>query len=513
MSMKGFFPLVNRVAAQAASRTAAFHDAASAKAWLAAQSRADARAMLVSLLAQIEAFNKDELAHRERLRALEVLRKTAYAASTECRHRFQGKPQPLAREDQEIFDVACRFWRLYGAGYRRCLQVCVEGDASLLKYAARMAHRVSFCLRVEQMTSYAAGVLPGPGFWKDFHTVFLAAERIGCVWDTVDDGLLRETRSSSVLGQYAMALMLHLAQPLSLSSLEWGAVVLWLARWREQARVDERASPGAVPLDMSADQPVAEGEEDTHKQRWLALGGIQRKIRKRIEALAGGESPESLRLGRGLSADRCTDLLTTLADRLRYTPAHFSAETENVPKLKVGAGLAFIHRLLGGKGLEDAPDAGARKTQEEYWWLEHQEDDRLALTRPPRRDASRLVLHGLATIELPDEKHRLATVAELGRDDDGSMFCTIDLLPEGAEPRMIELRNWVTGEVARHPAFELPPNPDLVEGVLLLPTGVMAPRVGVRFFDGDGELLPELRVTDCLNQGEEVDVWRIAGEV
>ena len=186
--------------------------------------------------------------NRERLKTLEVLRKTVFSVSGDCRLFFAEKPLPLAADERAALDAVRGLWQSYAKGYQRCLQACLDGDSSLprTRYGARMAHRFACCLRAEQMACYAGGMVPGVGFWKNFHTLFLAVERLGCAEETVEDRLFGETRMSSVSGQYAMALMLHLARPFSLSGEQLAMAARWLARWREQTRIIEQADLDAA---------------------------------------------------------------------------------------------------------------------------------------------------------------------------------------------------------------------------------------------------------------------------
>ncbi|MDR2787609.1 MAG: hypothetical protein LBD06_04475 [Candidatus Accumulibacter sp.] len=507
--------------------------------WLAAQPQSDPLCMLPGLLARIEALGLLDVPPHERLKTLEVLRKTVFAVGAACQRQCEDDPLPLGTGKQATLSMTRRLWRGYALGYRQCLQACLDDAASLSREAAaRAAHRTAICLRAEQLVGYAGGFAPALGFWKSFHALFSAAERLGCLTETQEDRLFGETRTSSVFGQYAMALMLHLARPFSLSSGQLAAVTRWLARWRERVQIDEQAPEARhdpIPLDLAADRPVREGEGKARQPRWLSLGSVQRKIRQRLDALAAGESPESLRLGDKLSAENCMTLLNRLADNLRRPPQALPADAENLPSLSVGAGLAFIHCLLGGKGFENAlraasagdddlftrnrqavyghvaPEAPHAEAEPEHWRLARRESDELVLLRLPGEGKSRLVLHGLLAVGQQEERkdYLLAVITALWQNDDGILFCSADPLPGRVTPRVAEIRNWVTGEVARHPAFQLGAAGDRAQDVMLLPAGVLVRASGIRFFDDGGELQFELRVSDCLERGDEVEFWRV----
>jgi hypothetical protein len=485
----------------------AFRDAESASSWLAGQARDDAPALLTGLRTRIEAFNSLNVSPRERFKTLEVLREAAFAATNEYRRQCEGRPLPLPASERKTLETALGLWRDYAQGYRHCLE-SFDDDTALSSRVARVAHRVSSCLRMEQLTGYSGGIAPGPGFWKAFHDLFLAAEQLGCLGDTVEDRLLGETRDSSVRGQYAMALMLYLARPFHLSGAQLAAVVRWLARWREQARIGEQEDTGSkylpVLLDLDADWPIHEGSGEARVPRWLSLDNVQRKIRGRRSALASGESPESLRLGGEFSAEDCAALLKTLGKRLKRTPPLLSAATETLPRRLVGIGFSAIFLLLGGKGLGEAPP------EAEEWFLAHDGGDELVLLRPPADEASRLVLHDLLLAGWPDAC-QLATVSGLWQGEGGTLFCAATPLSNGVTPRVAEIRDWADGDVTRHPALQIVAEGDRMQDRLLLPAGVLARNSGVRFFDIGGQLLYELRVAECLERVGDVEFWRISG--
>ena len=541
--MNGFSLPAARAANRASPRPAtraAFRDAEGASRWLAAQPQANVPAMLAGLQDQIEALNRHDLPPRERFKTLEVLRKAVFAVGHDCRRRCEGKPLPLAAAERATLDAARRLWRGYAAGYQHCLQACLDGDASLSKRSARVAHRVAACLRMEQLTGYAGGAAPGPGFWKAFHALFLSAERLGCASEPVEDRLLGETRTSSVSGQHAMALMLHLAQPFSLSGGQLAAAVRWLARWRERVRIagrpDIEAKSSPLLLDLAEDQPLHEGRREAYLPRWLVLDSVLGKMRGRREALAAGESPESLKLGDRLPAEGCMALLETLADRLQHPPQALPADPAGMPELSVGAGLDVIHRLLGGGGLAEALHPASATDDHlaseqlavfghvvreappraeaglERWRLARRERKELVLLRPPGNGASRLALRGLLAIRR-QEGCLLAVITGLRQGEDGTLCCTATLLADGAAPRGVEVRDRITGKVERHPALLLAAGGERARPDLLLtPAGVMARASGARFLDGGGQPLPGLRLGDCLERGGEVDFWRLASD-
>ena len=520
-----------------ATNRADFRDADSASRWLAAQPQANVAVMLASLIKQIDAFNHYDVAARERFKTMELLRKVIFAVDIDCRRRFENKPLPLAAAEQSVLDAVRRLWRLCAIAYQHCLKSCVDGDAALSVHAARVAHRVLFCLRVEQLDSYAAAVEPGPGFWRNAHAVLVAAEGLGVAGEPVEDRLLGETSESTVTGQYAMALLLHLARPFSLTGGQFAAVVRWLARWREQVSITDQPDRGSksicLPLDLSGDRPIHISQDAAFLPRWLSLGSVMRKIRRRIESLAAGESPESLKLGSGLSAEACRVQMEALGHSLQH-PLPDLDSPDNMPKFSIGTGLVNVYRLLGGEGVEDAlhpassADSHLSKDQLavfghvvreqlpppeaalETWRLGRDNGNELVLLRPVGVATSRLSLRGLLVIRRQD-RYQLAVIASLEQRADGLLCITINLLPEDIVPRVAEIRERTSGKSSRHPAFLLPAIEDGQQN-LLMPAGMMAQATAVRFFDGNGQVLSGLRLVDCIERSSEVEYWRVSAD-
>jgi len=523
---------------KAARIPALFRDSASAERWLATQPQANVPAMLANLQAQIAAFCLLAVTPRERFRTLEVLRKAVFAATGASQRRFENRLLPLAPVEQEALDTVCRLWQTCAVAYRICLDACAKGDPSLSGRAARVAHRVLACLRREQMQRYAAGAEPGVDFWMRLHAAFLAAESLGVVAEPVEDRLLGETRESTIAGQYAMALMLHLSRPQTLASAHFAAVARWLARWREQAAVRCMPVPDSrdamIVLDLAGAAPVSNPLNTPRQPRWLSLDRVLRKIRSRMAALDAGESPENLKLGSGVPAATCTRLLDDLAAHLQRPPFGLAGVSETMPRLAVGTGLPWIHALMGGERLRAelnprvsvddrlfkeqlavfghvVQEAAATEQQPlESWRLASRESDILVLLRAPADGASRLALRSLLAIRQRDH-FLLAVVTGIQQRDDGLLCAEINLFPEGTLPRSVEVRDKTTGRVARHPALEVAANGGN-ERLLLIPAGLMARAAAARFFDAENALLPGFRLAECLERGGEIDFWRVSPE-
>lgn len=288
----------------AAREAAAFRDAEGAAQWLAGQPQANPSAMMSSLTGQLESFSRLNVSPRQRFKVLEILRKAVFAATAASQTRSAGKPLPLAADEQRALDAVRHLWRAFATAYQRCLQACLDGDSSLDGHAARVAHRVAACLHMEQVAGYASGAAPLAGFWHCLHTAFLTAEKLECGDEPVADRWPGDVSGTTFNGQYAMSLMLYLAQPFSMSGVQRTSVERWLARWRELAGVTAQAPADAESvswrIDLGQDLPLCEDGEsgEINLSRWLRLDAVLGKIR----VVAPHFRPESRRKTSSLAA-------------------------------------------------------------------------------------------------------------------------------------------------------------------------------------------------------------------
>ena len=511
-----------------ADNKAAFADARSASAWLATQPQANSLVMLGELLTQIRSFNTCDIKASERFKAMSALRKVLFAVSGDCQRRYENKPLPLLPAEYAVLDAVCALWRECLVAYLHCLRACLDGDSRMVLHAAKVAHRAMVCLRMEQMNRYAGGAELDGDFWRNLHSVMASAETLDAGQTPVEDPMLGETRESSVSGQYAMALMLHIARPYSLSRAQFAAVTRWLARWREQARLrrepDTKPRTTCIALDLASDKPLHDNLRAPKFVRWLVVTAVLRKIADRLAALAAGESPESLKLGSGLSPDACRELLETLAECLRCPLPPEMPVPPDAPTFTVAMSLENIYRVLGGTGLQDGSAGatfGSRASEQialfdhvvrreesqgktEFWSIVRREGSEWQIFRPAGAGESRLSLRNLVALQLaPEAPFTLGVVTALYSRGEGSVRVTLRILPGEPQPLLAEAREKGTAKILRHPAFMLPTTAEGTEASVLLPAGVAGRAAAVRLLDGRELLALGFKLGSIVERGSD----------
>lgn len=516
---------------------AAFADADAANAWLSQQPLANAAAMQAELTRQIQALNIWRMDPQQRFKTLEVLRKTLFTIDGESQRRFENRSVPLWSSEQAALDTSRRLWRNCLVGYLHCLRACLDGDPGVADLKAKIAHRALVCLRMEQLTCYLGTLDVEPDFWRNLHAILASAEQLGVAREPVADRLLGETRESTVCGQYAMTLLLHLARPFELSRNQFAAATRWFARWREQADItataDDNPKSRSIALDLSLDRPVLEPGGTPGIPRWLSVTGILRKMRKRVEALEAGESPESLKLGSGISSEASIALLKTLTENLR-TPLRVTASAPpTLPLAMVAVGLENIHRQLGGRSLKQLaePTSINRREQEqiaifgqvtrasdekekptpESWLLVRATEStgELQLCRPAGKGETRLNNKCLLAVQLPGHNHfALISVFSLCMHADGSLYAVARLLPGEPLPRVAEVSERPMGKVSRQPAFLLPAKEAAENSSsIIVPAGVSARALSIRLLH-DRPIT--IKLLSCLERGSDYERWSYA---
>ena len=263
-------------------------------------------------------------------------------------------------------------------------------------------------------------------------------------------------------------------------------------------------------------------------------------MQQRLELLADGEFPESLKLGSGLSSDACVALLNTLSDHLRFPPQPLAEVPAEAASVLVAIGLETIHRVLGGNGLKDDPVAssaqgsklsadqiaifghvvreaetvvekGNADSKAESWRIMQLEPALLHLLRPAGRGETRLSLRGLLAIKLPQNEHyTLATISRLhsrSLNGDGNLCVAASLFFGEPEPLIAEMREKPTNRISRHPAFLLPAENDGLPSSVLLPASLVARALSIRFIEARGQHPLDLHLDALIERGSDCERW------
>ena len=312
-----------------------------ADAWLAAQPQAQATDMVKRIGIQVEAIDGASLPPALAVSLLDRLHRAAIAPLASLEGRYLRKPLPLLAEDRRCFELSQRLWRTFGVAYLRLAPHFPPAEA------VHPLHRAVSDLRMAQLCHFQAAEACPALFDRLIVGVLMLGERARQLRTPYKDRDFPGFGESNLAGHLAWAFLLRQIDPYRLTGAQLTVANRALSRWRELATFQSEVGdePGEV-LDLDI---LAEGTFPETLPRWLNVDKVRVKIKQRIEALAKGESPESLKLGRELSATACIRLLNDLADHLTSAPSrldHGSGEAELV------FGAENIWGLLRGEPLD-----------------------------------------------------------------------------------------------------------------------------------------------------------------
>jgi len=323
--------------------TAAFHDLPGAQAWLARQPGAQQpRQTLAALSLQVEAIDGGGVG--DPLLAVELLgllRCAAAPLQESIEAAYARKALPLAEDERRAFELVSHFWRRLGIAYlRRQGELPAEARGLALNRAAS-------ALRLAAGAHFLAAYECPLAIDRLLFGALALASRDGLLERALPDPDFPQLGDSTAAGHLAWAFMLRLLDPYRLTLGQLNVANRALSRWRELARFGDQ--PGKAPsIDLG---PLYGGQLPAEAPRWLDVHAVDRKLRKRLEALHQGETPESLKLGRELPAADCIGLLEEIRLSLAAPEREASAETGEIA-LAFGGEDAYA--MLRGEPLNTA---------------------------------------------------------------------------------------------------------------------------------------------------------------
>ena len=292
----------------------AFTSVATCQQWLAGVSLTNARQAQTQLLRQLNLLNRYTLPAEERLGILELIRTPTYSVHEECAIRFTSRPLPLTPPEQAALETCQVLWQALETGYLHCLQTFVDKanptSASASRNIALAATRAMASLQSMYLDDCLAGMLPARLFWRRLHRIYRGIEKLQMAKIPVEDPLCRQS-ATTVANVYVEIILIAAAYPLELNPQQLNLVTNWARHWSGRVPVlptlpsDPRTPPLRIDLvgDEEAVFSITLGTGDS--LRWLDLIDLRKTIKQRMAALAKGESPESLGLGKDCVQPDC----------------------------------------------------------------------------------------------------------------------------------------------------------------------------------------------------------------
>jgi hypothetical protein len=488
-----------------------FIDIEQCRAWKQALPLSNPIQAQAQLLRQLHLLNRFTLTGHVRLAMLEAIREPIHFVQAESAKKFSGKPLPLAPPEQAAIDTTHSLWQALTTGYLRCLEACLDGEASLKPQAGTICQRALATLADDHVDLLRAGHQPDPTHWRHAHVVYAGAEELAVTIMPAEDGL-RASQPITPTAAYAELMLLQAANLHELTPRQQGWVVRWARRWAGKVITLTAPPPDspALPLcaDLESSAPAGFKRLSGSGVRWLDTAELRKSLKKRLTLLAKGEpddTPARLGLGEDCMQPVCGEVLRRVYPRwvkggvLRRLERHpMSGASRFV------AGVDAVHYYLSGHQSFKPPGSTssedlrrqrdelatfgriAARFEEEYsrnhgyqlenwdvvedWGMIDQSNGGLRLVRPLKQGGGRLGIGQLVAVQPAGTSGLLLGVVRWAQVSEDNLAAGIQLFP--GKPLPVAMRG--TGVMATReqykPGFLLPP-----VAALELPPGAVLP--------------------------------------
>lgn len=420
-----------------------FTDLAACRDWLARLPMLNPPLAQKRLLDELRVLNAYTLAATVRLELLEALQRPLRLMEEESAPLFAGKSLPLAPIEQEALETTHELWQAALAGYLRCLESLLAGDAGLRPKSALVCERALAILVDDFADLTRGGWLADTKLWRFAHLLYSSAEVLGVAQEPVADSLRGEDGAPTVSPAmvYAELALLAAAGLHELAPRQQHWVMRWARRWAVKVKVLTAAPVlnEALPLcvDLAGDAPPRFLPYSGSGARWLDTAELQTSMKKRIVLLSRGDpavTPASLGLGEDCTLPACVEVLQRLYPR--WVKGGVQRRHDRHPlsgHCRFVAGVDAIHYYVSGHQpfrppgsisdeslrrqretmtiFEDEPLAYEEENSRELgfqieswtiaedWGLSDRSEGGLCLTRPIERDGGRLAIGQLVAVQ------------------------------------------------------------------------------------------------------------------
>jgi len=328
-------------------------DAAATAAWLARLPLKNAPQCHALLAAQAQLLAAAPIAPAAKLEVLELLRQPVAIAQSQQAQGCRGAPVPLEPKHRQTWNSLVGLWKAMAAGYDSLIDAMAAGAPQL----ATQAHLI--CQRALRYTALAmfehcqVHYAASGALWQQLHRLYVFSENAGIAATAVSDAIGRESATTTCAATYVHALLMHHAQPDSLTSELLDTVDRWLDRWDSLVALTPEVLPHssipALAVDVASKKGAGFAKDlPAAGVRHLNLEGLSKTLRQTTAAIKQ-QTPGQLGLGH-LARDACERLLLLL--HIQWCAAGTGRGDERSPvsiKVIISPNLASAHFHLTGK--------------------------------------------------------------------------------------------------------------------------------------------------------------------
>lgn len=335
-----------------------FTDPGSAQNWLA-QARRDPGKLAAALNEQLDRLQGTELGGVARAPLLEILRQDCLGAAHANLAIFAGQPRPLPPRPFTAFSSNQRLLGSLTTGYLQCAEAFASAENIDPAWIATAAHRAMIGLKLAIESHFLAGMEAPAILWQRAYSLVAMTQARGVANLAVADPIFSDLGQSTSLQLYAMLALTALADPYGISPAEYAMLQRLVARWRDLPTIGGARDDDEKKRWVNLRQLESPAKAAAKEPAWMEVSQVRSKLRKRIEALQAGETPESLRLGRDIDSAHALAALERMRRKLKeaYDPSRATQTQLGGDSIFLCCGIDEGYSLITGTRYNANPKA------------------------------------------------------------------------------------------------------------------------------------------------------------
>lgn len=337
-----------------------FADLAGAQAWLT-QARREPPRLVNALIEQLDRLQGAPLDGVGRAPILEALRADAISALIANRPTFADQPRPLPPRPFTAFSDNQRLLASLSTGYLQCLEEFAAIPKIDPVWIAVAAHRAMVGIKFAIEDHFLAGMEAPATLWQRAFTLVQLSQVLGVQGVATTDPVLADLGQSTVGQLYSILALTALSDPYGIGKAEYAMIQRLVARWRDLPTIGASRDDDDKKRWVNLRHFEAPAKSASKEPAWMEIGQVRSKLRKRIEALRSGESPEALHLGRSVDAAHALAALERLRRKLQaaYDPSRAEQSQLGGESIFLACGIDDGYSLITGTRYNVNPKAGA----------------------------------------------------------------------------------------------------------------------------------------------------------
>lgn len=338
----------------------AFADAPAAQTWLAL-ARRDPNRLVMALIEQCDRLQGAPLDAVARAPLLETLRQDAFAAMMAQRPAFAETPRPLPPRPFTAFSDNQRLVNSLTVGYLQCAEAFAAAENVEPGWIAIAAHRAMVGTKFAIEDHFLAGMEAPAALWQRAFTLVSLTDSHGIRDRAIADPVFPELGESTVGQLYAMLAITALADPYGIGKVEYGMILRLVARWRDLPTIGTARDDDTKKRWVNLRHFEAPAKAASKEPAWMDVSQVRAKLRKRIEALQAGGTPEALHLGREIDSAHALAALDRLRRKLKeaYDPSRAPQGQLGGESIFMASGIDDGYSLITGMRYNANPKASA----------------------------------------------------------------------------------------------------------------------------------------------------------